>query len=521
MKKKIPAILLSLILAAFPCGIASGEPAGTAAVAQAEPVADAVKDETVYVSLDAAGAPRELSVVNRIETPRDGVYTDYGAYESVINLTNAVQPETVGGAVSWQLSANTAGFYYQGKLAGGEPPFLFAVKYLLDGVETDAASLAGSSGRVTVHVEVKPNAAANEYYRKNYFCQVQASLDLDACRNIEAAGAAKILTGRSLSLAYTALPGKTASFDIAFDTDGFTFGGFTATAMPFDQKSLTGIDIAGFDGDIQKMADGTQELVDGTKTLKDGLGKLSDGVDKLGDGASKAESGLGTYKKGLKSYTGGVSELAANAKTLADSMAELAQNGEQLKQGYAALSAGLDATLAGFEPMSPPETAAQLAALRTQLTAYGSGLNAYIDGVSQMAGGMQAFSSGISKLKNPGSELVSGLGEIISGISKLADGLETTAKEMNKLPGEVQKLVDGQVELHDGVLEAQDTFKTWDMGGDAGAKPVSFTSEKNAPRSVQFIFKTAEIAVVKSDVKNEAPETAKKGFFEKLGELFR
>ncbi len=521
MKKKIPVILLSLILAAFPCGIASGEPAGVIAAAQSESVENPVKDETVYVSLDAGGALQELSVVNRFETPRDGVYTDYGAYESVINLTNAVQPETGEGAVSWQLSANSAGFYYQGKLAGGEPPFLFTVKYLLDGKETDAAALAGKSGRVTVHVEMQPNAAANEHYRENYFCQVQASLDLDACRNIEADGATRILTGRSLSLAYTALPGKTASFDIAFDTDGFTFGGFTATAMPFDQKSLTGIDISGFDDDIQKMADGTQELVDGTKTLKDGLGELAGGVKKLANGAGDAQSGLGTYKKGLKSYAGGVSELAVNAKTLAETMGQLAQNGEQLKQGYAALSAGLDAMLAGFAPMSPPDTATQITALRGQLTAYGANLNAYIDGVSQMAGGMQAFSAGVSKLKNPGSELVAGLGEIISGISKLADGLETAAREMNKLPGEVQKLVDGQTELHDGVLEAQDMFKAWDMGGDAGANPVSFTSEKNAPRSVQFIFKTAEIAVEKDNVKPEAPETVKKGFFEKLAELFK
>jgi putative membrane protein len=522
MKKRITAILLGLLLTAFPCGIVSGEPSIDAPAARAaDEVAGAAKDETVYISLGADGAAGEINVVNRIETAKDGVYTDYGDYAEITNLTNDVTPQVEGGAISWQLAADSAGFYYQGKLASGEPPYQFAVKYYLDGAETAPSAMAGRSGRVVIHVEARPNEAAAEYYRENYFCQVQASLDLDRCRNIDAAGAAAILTGRSMSLGYTVLPGKTASFDIAFDVSDFSFGGLTVTAMPFDQKNLTGIDTSGLKDDIREMADGTQELVDGTKELKDGLKDLHDGVSKLSDGAGDAEAGLTTYKKGLKSYTDGVAKLAGNAKQLSDTMQKLAANGKGLKDGYAALSAGLDGLLASFAPMSPPETAGQIAALRAQLAAYGANLNAYVDGITQMASGMKTFSSGVAKLKNPGSELVSGLTEIIGGMSKLADGLNTTAKEMNKLPGEVQKLIDGQTELHDGVVEAQGTFDEWDFGGGAASGPVSFVSERNSPRSVQFIYKTAEITEVKDDAKTGDAGEVEKGFLQKLADLFR
>jgi putative membrane protein len=138
-----------------------------------------------------------------------------------------------------------------------------------------------------------------------------------------------------------------------------------------------------------------------------------------------------------------------------------------------------------------------------------------------MASGMKAFAAGLDKLGDSGAGLVAGLAEIIDGMSQLADGLAKTAGEMGKLPGEVQKLVDGQTELMDGITTASKTCDEWDLGGDPSAAPVSFASPGHSPRSVQFIYKTPQLANAAEDNKPAEPAQKDKGFFEKLADLFR
>ncbi len=522
MNKKLTAMALGILLAAAPAGIALGlsdSPAAAknTAIAESQTVS---KDETVYFKLDASGALMGTDVVNRIDTPAAGSYTDYGTYTSVVNLANDAKAQVSGDEIIWQLEADPKGFYYQGTLSDAQPPLLVAVTYMLDGQAITPTDLAGKSGKVAIHVEAKPNSTANQSYVTNYFTQFQASLDLDRCQDIDAQGATTILTGRSKSFAYTVMPGKSASFTISFMTDEFSFDGFTMTAMPFDQKAMTGIDTEGMREDIDKMADGAQKLVDGTEELRDGLKELADGVDKMADGAADAKSGLSTYRGGVKDYTYGVATLSAKAKDIAAGLKELAANGKALKANYDQLNAGVDGLLAAMAPLAPPETAGQIPVLRAKLTAYGQGLGSYTDGISQIAAGMKAFSDGLSKLKGGSPELLSGLGQIINGMSSLSNGLATTSKEMAKLPDEVQKLVDGQTEFKDGIEEAGKTFDQFDFGNNPDAAPVSFVSDRNHPRSVQFIYKTGEIAA--AEEREQTQQTPRdKGFFEKLADLFR
>ena len=522
MNKKLAALVLSILLVAAPAGIAlglSGSPAAPSNAAKTDPQTVA-KDETVYFLLDASGTLTGTDVVNRIDTPAAGFYTDYGVYASVVNLTNDAQPQVSGDEITWQLDAEPKGFYYQGSLADAQPPLLVAVTYTLDGQAIAPAELAGKSGKVAIHVETKPNGAANQSFVKNYFTQIQASLDLDRCRDLDAQGATTILTGRSKSLAYTVMPGKSGSFTISFITDEFSFGGFTMTAMPFDQKAMTGIDTEGMREDIDKMADGARELVDGTSELRDGLKELADGVDKLADGSAGAKSGLSTYRGGVKDYTNGVAALSAKAKGIAASLNGLAAGGQEFKTSYTQLSGSVIGLLDTMSPLAPPEMAGQITTLKERLTGYGDGLGDYLDGITKLAAGMQAFSDGLAKLKGGNPELLSGLDQIINGMASLSDGLATTSKELTKLPGEVQKLVDGQTEFKDGIDEAGKTFDKFDFGNDPNAALVSYVSDRNHPRSVQFIYKTADISLPEQ-VEPAQQAAQDKGFFEKLADLFR
>jgi putative membrane protein len=515
--KKTAALALFILLLVMTAGTASGETGGGKAYS---PIGTVVKDETVYVNLAGDGTVQQMSVVNRLETPEDGTYTDYGSYKQVTNLTNEAIPNVNGDKISWNLDADAQGFYYQGALQGGEPPFLFAVKYTLNGADTQAKDLIGKSGAVKMTLKALPNAKAKEYYRKNYMCQIQAELDLDKCGNIDAPKGNSVVAGKTRTVSFMALPEKEAEFTIGLDARDFAFGGFTITALPFDAGKMIDVDTKDLNDGIDDMEDGVDDMIDGTEDLRDGLKDLADGMGDLASGAKDARSGLKTYKKGLQDYTGGVSQLYGNAVKIAKGLSDLKANAEDLKNGYAGLKSGVKGVFSALSAGAPPELAGQISYLSDKLDAYGEGLNAFLNGVGSIFAGMDALCDGIKKLDKNGGKLIPGLTSIVNGMGELTDGLTKAASEMKKLPNEVKKLINGQKDLKDGIAEARDKFDDFTMG-DASAKPVSFASDKNSVRSVQFIYKTEEIE--KDEDEKEAPASAdkEKGFFEKFTDLFK
>lgn len=55
-----------------------------------------------------------MYVVNHLETPADGVYTDYGNYTDIQNLTDSQEPTVKGDEISFTRSKSEKGLYYQG-----------------------------------------------------------------------------------------------------------------------------------------------------------------------------------------------------------------------------------------------------------------------------------------------------------------------------------------------------------------------------------------------------------------------
>ena len=70
-------------------------------------------DETMYVNLDYYGAKTGVSVVKGCTTNGVQSYTDYGAYEKVVNMTDSRQPATDGDGVTWEFDGENERFYYE------------------------------------------------------------------------------------------------------------------------------------------------------------------------------------------------------------------------------------------------------------------------------------------------------------------------------------------------------------------------------------------------------------------------
>ncbi len=530
LKRKLVAILAIIIMLVMqlqtPLNISNAE-----SNRQTKEI-DAKKDETVYITLDSNGELIEVNVVNRIQTPKDGIYIDYGSYEKIWGLSKTAKYEVEGDRIIWQLGEDSKGFYYQGKPKDTKIPYIIDVKYTIDDVETSPKDMLGKRGKVNISFNARPNLEAHEHFTDKYFYQVQAELNLDRCKDIRAPGATSIISGRTQNLGFMLMPGKEGNFEISFETEDFAFNGFTMTSMVLDIENMVDIDTDEIKDGFEQLTDASEKLIDGTSKLKSGMNSLAKGVQKLSNGAKDTKSGLNKFKDGLTGYSGGVSELAAKAKKIDEELKKLSEGGQILSAGFARLRGGIEEGFTKEFPidlsMLPPELAQwigmlgkQTQGISQQLAEYEEGLNKYTAGISALSAGMSEFYKGLMLLEGSGNEFIPGLTEIIKGMSQLANGLSQTATKIQTLPKEIDMLIDGQTRLKEGLEEATLAIDDFDIGTELGEDVISFVSDKNSPQSLQFIYKTAEIGGKEEERPQPISNEDKKGFLKRLFDLFK
>ncbi|NLJ40650.1 MAG: hypothetical protein GX352_03425 [Clostridiales bacterium] len=489
---------------------------------------EADKDETVYISLDSEGSVMEVNVVNRIKTPVDGTYIDYGVYENISSLSREALYKIQGDKIAWQLERDSKGFYYQGNIKGGELPFDFQIKYSIDDKRISASEIAGKKGRSKIEIEAIPNLKGNQRLRDKYFYQIQAEIDLDRCRNVQAAGATSIMSGRTQNIGFMLMPNKRDHFEISFDTEDFAFDGFTITSMEFDIKNMIDFDPEEMKDGFQQLTHASERVIQGTGELKLGMEGLARGIKDLSSGGKKAKSGLDKFNDGLTDYSSGISELTRSAKRINEELEKLDQGGRVLNEGFAQLKSGIELGFSKLGPIIPALLPAELTEMANQLkqgtgwlAEYEEGLNKFTAGVSMLSAGMNEFYMGMLLLERSGEMLAPGLGSIIEGMAVLTDGLTEAAGKVQILPKEIARLTDGQTKIKEGLEETVKVVGDFDMGKSSEGGTLSFVSEKNNPRSLQFIYKTAEIAP-KEQVRPEIiAKEEKKGFFKRLADLFK
>ncbi|HHY81171.1 MAG TPA: hypothetical protein GX505_00615 [Clostridiales bacterium] len=527
--KKLTASLLVLCLIMLPSAFTYADT--MQASQQANVIENIVKDETIYANLDHDGSVSSIYVVNRLETPSEGIYTDIGSYTEITNLTNLAEPVVENDRITWKLSADPKGFYYQGAVAPGQGrlPFEISINYKLDGKSVKPDEIIGKSGRVEINIKAKPNAEAKKYFHDNFMLQIQVPISLDNNFNIQAPGSSTALVGRTATLAYMVMPRTEKEYTIQFDTAYFEMSGMTMTSTYININDFIDIDLDTdkLKDDVQQMSDGTGELIEGTQKLKDGLEELHAGIKKLSDGGKQIKGSSKKLKDGVSEYTSGVSQLAESAEEISSGLKQLAIEGLGLSNGFTQLKEGIVTLIAPFasSPMLPGNLKEQMLALQQQLTDFDEGLSQYANGIAAMSNGFSDYYQGISQLSQQKEKLVKGLSALSDGISQLAGGLSELSGKTESLPSNVQSLIDGQSALKDGIDQSMSLFDELEeelgLNSQVENKPVSFISDEVTPRTVQFIMQTPELRSENDDEPIDSQPEERKSFWEKLLDLFR
>ena len=244
-------------------------------------------DESMYVNLDYYGSVDKVNVVKGVSLNGLTSFTDYGNYLDVTNMTNNTAPEIGDGKVTWNLPADTKGyFYYKGAIDKDTVtlPWTMDVSYKLNGVPTDAEKLAGASGLVEVHVTAKPNDAARDYYKNNMLLVVAMLVDMSKCYSVEAEGAQTQSLGSQTAIMYTALPGEDGDYTIRIGSDKFETSGVIMAMVPGTVKDLEHI----------------VDLKDAKDTWKGAGDQLYDSMDQLAASVGEHEKRRQRAETGIK-----------------------------------------------------------------------------------------------------------------------------------------------------------------------------------------------------------------------------
>ncbi len=330
------------------------------------------KNEVIYATLAADGTVKAVYAVNHFEVSQPGGITDYGHYESVVNLTNTTTLKHYEDAVSFQ--ADRGNFYYQGNMTTTDLPWRFDISYYLDGVKTAPQEIAGKSGNLEIRVATAPNGNIDPVFYDHYMLQVSLTLDADKCTNIEAPDAVMAIAGKNKVITHTIMPGRDGDIRVAAAVKDFTMGGLEISAVPF----ALNMDLPEAD-----------ELFDDFQKLSDAISELNDGVGELASGVAGLKKGAGQLKKGSAGIMEGLAQLDGGAR-------EISGASEEIKEALSKIASYLDGGSAGiFDP-------GDLARLPQAL--------------SGLAQGLQEISGGLVKLKNNFSTAHMALEAAIEGI---------------------------------------------------------------------------------------------------------
>lgn len=328
------------------------------------------KDEIVYAALSAEGNAEAIYAVNHFELQTGGTVTDYGTYESVVNLTDSRDITQDGEAVTF--SANKGNYYYQGNMKSTELPWRFNLSYSLDGQKMSPQEIAGKSGTLELKITSVQNSSTDPTFYENYMLQITVTLDTEKCTDIDAPGATVASAGADKAIAYTVLPGNDADFTLKADVTDFTMTGISVSAVPYSM-SMEFPDIEGQLGELEQLPDVVAQLNEGAKELKSGTEKLKSGSAGLVDGSQSIEVGL--------------AQLAGNAEQLTDASQQI---DTALVQIASALQTGGEVDISQLAQL--PQG---LAELSNGLKAISGQIGTLKDGFAQAYGGLDAAMQGI------------------------------------------------------------------------------------------------------------------------------
>ncbi len=303
--------------------------------------ANTPKEEMIFANLNLDGTVETIYVVNSFELGSDGLIIDYGNYTAFREITSKdcikVENEMI------TIDAKAGRVYYEGTLDGSSLPWIFDIRYYINGKEYKGEMISGKSGALEIRMKIKQNPEASDVFFKSFTLQISLKLDTYLCKNIVAEGATISNAGKFKQLSFMALPGKDSEITVNADVTDFEMEGI----------SINGISM-NLDFDLDEdpsMSSKLHDLKDGIRKLNDGAIKLKDGAKELSDGTGELMDGIFELDKGAKTLSDGASELAGGALSLTDGISELDEGVRKLSKGTRDLAKGTDELSTGSKKL--------------------------------------------------------------------------------------------------------------------------------------------------------------------------
>lgn len=420
------------------------------------------KDETVYVSADASGKIKNVTVTEWLQNREASEkIKDVSSLTDIENTANNSEYTQDGNSMVW--AADGADIKYKGK-TDSELPVSVNITYYLDGKQMSAEEMAGKEGniRIVFDYDVHTSASAGGYnFGTPYTMASGVILDDKHFTNIKIDGGKAIDEGSNCICLGLAFPGMrdnlgidTSSLDIPEKvtieayTDSFAIDGTYTVAL---SGILGDLDLSGTDEATDKVAeltDALNEMGKAADKLVSGAEKVSDGADTVSEKSSEIADGAGELADGTSELKSGAAAVAEGAKQILDATAsalsginELKKGTEQLKAGSAALSSGID-----------------------QLTAGSSSLK---DGTSDLYSGLKKIDAGFDGVTDEDGNHTPG---IVEGSAAIKAGLEGTGEGENYQPGFnylYSNLVDAANGIDGGLAQLKESGSGLSAGADS------------------------------------------------------
>ncbi len=295
---------------------------------------------------------------------------------------------------------------------------------------------------------------------------------------------------------------------------------------------------------ILQAAKDSGDLASGVSTLSGGLNELAknsremnSGIIALNDGINVLSSGIDSIAAGMDNLQGGHEQLVLLAKALLSNPAF--ENNVEVK----ALANGVISEAQGLKAMTEvvkqsgsgiKEIGKNTKKLSEGYSQFNAGLLVAADNTKLMAEQVSKLPEGLKKMGDNFSKLGSGVNQIFGGFGEINKALNSINKEISGLPSNVEKLTTGQSQMKNGIIklrtEGLDAMKT-ELQNNlndsilGNKEEVTYTSfadnERNVNSTVQFILRTPAIRKPEVNKVVEEVKEEKKGFIERLIDLFR
>lgn len=307
IKKIILISLVALSLGLFACDNNDinnpnndNPPSGDVILPDLETSKKAVKEEIIYVDIKQNGMIENIKASNKISNTEVSYYEDYGYFlpKGNLNISSPLGeilfPEEEHKALIPSLEEQDNFYYilalekekYQAQL-----PFDIKIMYKLENNIVGYQEIKGATGNVDIKITFTPNLNADRYFKEYFGAQIQIPLSTEHAELIEAKNAlTKILAGKTLTLAYMAMPGQELEIDLKIKAKNFKFDGIQATYQQFDINDLMNsfINLEDFDlSQFNKLEDGVSMIVSEFTAIKEG----DEGLDQLFNGLEELLSG--------------------------------------------------------------------------------------------------------------------------------------------------------------------------------------------------------------------------------------